>query len=70
MTERLAIKYSLDAYKAAREAGKENSAATAAAMAKFRSFYPSADEGEIRAKLARALAEERMRNQQSEPSSA
>lgn len=70
MTESLAIKYSLAAYKAALATGSDSPVATRAAMAKFRSFYPNAVDGDIRAKLAKALAEERVLQHEVEPSSA
>lgn len=60
MTERQAIKYSVDAYWRAIHSGRDAAGAAQAAIAKFRTLYPNATDSEIREKLAHGVAERRI----------
>jgi hypothetical protein len=60
MTERVALKYSMDAYWRAIHSGMDTSAAARVAIARFKTYYPPARERDVREKLAHELAEGRI----------
>jgi hypothetical protein len=63
MTERMAVRHSVDAYWRAIHSGMDASAAARVAIARFRTYYPAARERDIRENLAHELTQARIDDQ-------
>jgi hypothetical protein len=60
MTERMAVRHSVDAYWRAIHSGMDASTAARVAIARFRTYYPAARKRDIRENLAHELAKGRI----------